>query len=779
MTVVLPSQRNSISKKKQVDFYKPTYDYFIDLALSLKDTDIVAKCINASNGIIDMDTFNYIMKPMGNDIKEIGDLPGELRNTDFITPVKEKNLGEYIELPYKFFVKVDNVDAVLRRDDQLKKEVTALMQKQFAALLAQSQGEDGQPTGPPPDIEQFSKDFLANWSDTRAEEGQHTLNLINDLTSFDIRRIQDFYSWWSTEEFYTYRYIDGEAVVVESISPLDGFPIPNGSQFNEDNDGFVIKRRISWNQFVDKYGNEISSADRSYVEELQRSYSSTGVLSAEVKFLRSRFGEEFDKSIGNDFGSDSSTFSFDGTNNNDIDEYIIIFKSEVPVKILNYENSIGEVITTEVDSSYEFDSMNGDIDIATEWRQEVFIGRRFGTHDRGIYMPPVRCDVQRYDKNTRTCKLPVGGKQGILQGIPRNPIPLRMVPYLAWDRFINLQIERTIAKFKGDIWTIPKGAMNPDEAGTTEQKYFYMMADNTLMYDETLISVQDMAQGFRVVGNPGLERYIKVLIDLRQGNKAEAYDLANMNEERAGAAANSQTVGNAQQNIYRAKLGSTLMITMFNAALERDHIADLEFSKYAWINGKKGTYFDKSTNTPINVDIDPVEHLTSEYGVFVRNSKVEEAKFNSFKDLAFSAAQNGDSELASEAIMAESTPELHKFIKKFTAEKRDFEQSQNEAKNKAIMDAAQMAKDTADQLIQKDLDIANVRADSAAEVAYIQVSGFNDESKTDNSFSDADLIANAKNAREERRIALAERSQIAKENTDKAKLAISKQKPKK
>ena len=775
MSNILPSQQTSIAEKQKESFYKDTYDYYISRASSLKDIDKVKTSLNAANGIIDMSTFEYIMKPLGNTKEDFGDdLPGELRNTDFITPIKEKNLGEYIELPYKFFVKVDNPDAILKRDSDLKKEVGKLMNQAFSNLLAEQQtNEGGDPNiqqKPVPDINEFSKTFIQDWLDTRAEEGQHTLNLLNDLTDFEVRRIQDFFYWWATEEFYTYRYVRNGNVFVESISPLDGFPVSNGEHFVEDYDAFVICRRISWNQFLDKYGDKISAKDRKYVEELTNSYLSTGKLTTKVSFLKSRFDSDV---FGSKFGGANDDISFP-LNNNDIDQYIIIWKTEIPIKILTYQNVLGEIITVEVENNYKLDTSMGDISIKTEYKQVVYKGYRFGDMDKGLYLKPEEELVQRYDKTSRTCKLPVGGKEGILNGIPKNPIPVRIVTYLAWDRFIRLQIERSIAKYKSDIWTIPKSMMNPDEAGSSKEKYFYMLADNTLLYDDTLVDLQTVVQGFRVVGNPGLERYLKVLIELRADNKREAWDLANMNEERSGSAANSQTVGNAQQNIYRAKLGSTLMITMFNKALEREHIADLEFSKVAWLDGKVGTYFDKGSNQPITVEIDGIDHLENNYGVFVRNSKAEESKFAAYQNLAFSAGQNGDMSMASEAIMAESTPELHKAIVAYDKAKKEFEQEMQNKKDASAKYMADKAAETADKQMQLTKEIADNKNDSAEEVAYIQAMGFNDETKPGNTYTDADIYAMAKNAREERKLKLQEDALAHKKVIDNKKIKQSK-----
>jgi len=205
-------------------------------------------------------------------------------------------------------------------------------------------------------------------------------------------------------------------------------------------------------------------------------------------------------------------------------------------------------------------------------------------------------------------------------------------------------------------------------------------------------------------------------------------------------------------------------------------MADLEFSKFAWIEGKVGSYFDKTTNTPITVEIDPIEHLNTRYGIFVRNSKAEEKKLQAFQDLAFNASQNGDLDIASEAIMAESTPELHIAIQEFSKAKLAFEQSQANNQNAAIKYAADQKSADVQALIEANKELATIKSDSAAEVAYIQAIGFNDETKPGNTFTDADILAQAKNAREERKLKLAETAQVDKNKLDNEKLKISRRK---
>ena len=134
---------------------------------------------------------------------------------------------------------------------------------------------------------------------------------------------------------------------------------------------------------------------------------------------------------------------------------------------------------------------------------------------------------------------------------------------------------------------------------------------------------------------------------------------------------------------------------MFNKALERDLNADVEYTKYAWINGKKGTFINPITNKPEELEVDGLEHLNTEYGIFMTDAVDEYNKLEDFKKLAFNASQNGDNRLASEAIIATSSIELSKFIEEHDKIEKEFQQSMEQSKNQAIENAAKQNELTA------------------------------------------------------------------------------------
>jgi len=749
MRTQLPNQKVSDKEKQKPEWYIPTCDYLISKSIALNNKIEVKRNLDAANGIVDYETYRYVMNPLSSSDNTLQNFPGEIRNVDFITPIKEKNLGEYINLPYVYHVKVNNMDVVMKRTKAVQDEVVRKMQDAFTKMVATKQGED--PNAVIPDISTFAKEFEQNWIDERATEGQHRLNLLNDLLDFNTKRIQAFYYWWATEEVYTHRWLENGEVRSAVINPLDGFPIDNGEQFVEDMDGFVWRRRITFNQFYETYKQEVEPEDIDTVEELFKKYNANEPLVVPVQIFEKRYENASLLNYYNTYASaygvnvDNSYTSF---TNADFTLYVykLSWKTFQEINFLTYENALGEIIETVVPSDYKLDKSKGDISIREDYVNSAMTIYRFGNQLTGIYSKPKYELIQRRDeKNPNLVKLPFGGKRGLLNGIYINPIPKRVLPYLALYRIYTLQLERTIAKYKGNIQLVPQSMINPDSSGTTEEKFFYMKADNTLVYDDTKVNSND-ANAFRIVGDVGLENYISTLYTIIKGIISDAWDLSNMNDERYGNIANSQTVTNANRNAATAKLGSSLMITMFNKAMERDHMADLEYTKVAWIDGKQGSYWNKEKNNFEYVDIKGEDHIESIYGIFVRDSITEESKLNAYKDLSFSAAQNGDFELASESITADSVSEIRKYVKSHSEALKTFEATQNQNNNDAIKYAADKASADVDKQLAHQEKLKQMEIDSKERIADLQLNNQIEEDTTN------------KDLREERKIALQERA---------------------
>jgi hypothetical protein len=719
-TGIFPEQRNSMRAKQDVKWYRPCYDFLISKAISINvNKKDVIENLNAANGIIEEEQYRYVTKPMKIKDETIAKLPGTIREFDFLTPIKEKNLGEYAELPYNYHVVTTNVDLVMKANKELNEALTGIVQQEFMNKVMGNQDPNQRPNPQQlsQQLESFQKEFLDDWFRERAIKDREKLEYLNRITNFDYQRIQAYYYWWACEEFYTRRYIDKGRFVREILDPCNVFPLDNGEAFIEDMDGIIYVNYLTKQQVIDKWRDKLEPDDWTFLNKIFNQNTTDGTLIASRKDLQEIPMAKYHTVI-EAFAKDNWTFTLNGK----IPEWTVQWKTEQKIRILIYQNSLGEIKETEVDEDYKLDKANGDIEIKDDWINTVITGTRLG-HNSGIAvdLPPEVEIVQRRDKNNKSvCKLTFGGKRGLLTGIRQNPIPRRIIPYMVLYRIYTLQQERAVARYRGDIALVPQSMINNDVSGTTAEKYFYMKADGTLIYDDSVVEAQS-AQAFRIVGNPGLDNYLSTLNELRKQTKEEAWDLANMNDYRYGNIPADSTVTNSQQNIINAKLGSVLAITMFNSAMERDHVADMEFSKIAWIDGVNDYYMNKD-NDLVHVEIDGSEHCETEYGIFIKNAISENRKLKLAEDIAFSASQNGDFGLALKSIMTDDINKLSKYIDEGAKAKQEFEasQKQEEAKN---AQAAQKA-EIEDKQKDRDLNIelAHIKEDGANARKQIDVS---------------------------------------------------------
>ena len=238
---------------------------------------------------------------------------------------------------------------------------------------------------------------------------------------------------------------------------------------------------------------------------------------------------------------------------------------------------------------------------------------------------------------------------------------------------------------------IPKSAFTEDSMGTVKEKYLYRLLDNTIIYDETKINPQEMNVAYRIVGNPGLERYLEILLKLKETNKAEAFSYSHMNPDRFGEIDTRSAVTNVNNNILRAKLGMILMVYMFNQTMLREHVAQLEYAKVAYAKGKSG-HFNDSQGVPTFVNIDPDEVINSNYVLFIENSMKAEEKLMLYKNLAQALGQNNDPDLSAIAIDSDNVVEIRKKIEEVSAARREFEQNQAQASEQTKLQAAELAR---------------------------------------------------------------------------------------
>jgi hypothetical protein len=116
--------------------------------------------------------------------------------------------------------------------------------------------------------------------------------------------------------------------------------------------------------------------------------------------------------------------------------------------------------------------------------------------------------------------------------------------------------------------------------------------------------------------------------------------VSGVTRQRQGQMGTYEGKATSQQSIVQSSHITEDIFRKFSHFEQRELQGLLDYSKEAWLNGKKAMYVmpDGSLN---QIDIEPVKHMESEYGIFVSDAGKDIEKKRQIEGLAQSMIQNG------------------------------------------------------------------------------------------------------------------------------------------
>lgn len=724
--LILPNQRVSLSTKRTTKWTRQMADYVVALAHSCNDKTETIENLRMANGYVSKSTYEYVLKTYGlkteNKVDRQERILEDLRNIDFLQPIKDKYLGEFVTSYNNFQVYSDDPDTIFLRNKDFGKKVLAVMEQQLINKLNEKM-DTGQESKEVPDIKAMFEDFIETWNNERTSAAQQRLNLLNNLIEAKLKYNQLYYYWWACEECYTYRTVHKNNVIFEVVPPTEYYRIPGDGYYVEDDDyGVRIFRRSLYN-ILDMYSEYLTDDDIKYLKAF---HAEDVPVDARVEMLRSRIIDngvniaEFGEDNLNNLATNNVVFN----NPDSIPMVHYVFTTEVKVGYLTYVNEHGEVSQDIVDEDYKLDVTAGDISIEWDWVTQKYQGEILGyggtnSSVDAVYTKVRPIDVQReLFGNINVTKSPYNGLSYIHRDSERKPIPARINPYLALSRIYHYQIERAINRWKSII-TIPQSILTDDENMTVEQRLAKMNGDSLLVFNDAEVNANAL-QAIKEVATTATYNFINTIQSLLVALKQEAWEVVNMTNTRMGNQAPYQGKSVSEDSLAQSQISSSWSLEMFNMFRERDYLANYDISKIAWAEGKSGSYTDESTNQSVYVDVDPSEHFSTNIGINVGNSKLLDEKLRAMKQLAFSAAQNGDVVVGTEAIMNDNLQSLRDKILAADKANKAYEQQMADAKNQAMLQAAQIAKETEQIKLQGELQKIQLENDGRENEKYIE-----------------------------------------------------------
>lgn len=673
-----PQQRVSGETKRKAEWYANCIDYVISTGMAVNDTSEDETLLAIQHGDIPDSFYKKTLNPYNSDNEKYTRFPATMRNFDIMNDILRRYVSEYFKGVHEFTVGANNPDIVINKNAKLKQEIMALAQqafqaefeKQYQAAIqqAEEQGQDPSQINPQevmPDPEQFVKDFNEKYIDDESKQGQDMLDYIRSFTEDTIIYLSAFFNYCALGKCFTYCDVRGDKIFKENVPVIEAFPIPNTNFFVEDHDMFARRTWMSYQQIIDMFDDFFDDKDRKFLETYYAKNNATGA----TQMLSYNQLFETYADVCSKFGKEEREFfkkqpiRISELNNNLYEVWHVVWRGEARRGIVTYVNEIGMTTTKIVEEDYELNKEAGDISIEYEYEPQVYEGYRIGSRYSSIY--PIKARPIAFNRDG---KLPYNGIMEVLPYFGQFSIIKLVTPYQVMRNIFCYHREMVIAKNKMLVLLMPESLIASD----TEDKLYRMAADGVLLVDDDEDTNATKMQQVRML-NANMGDYIRQLTELIDSVKLEAREMVDMNMQRYGDIAQSAGAATTQEAIARSSMGMVILVQMFDEMRKHDYNRDLDYCKLAFIDGLDTSYWDELGKRRF-ISLDVNSYVNSDYSTTVRNDQKEIDKLQQLKQWAFSAAQNGDLDMAIAAITGDNVTQIKETVQRFMDIKRQHEE---------------------------------------------------------------------------------------------------------
>lgn len=673
-----PQQRVSGTEKRKPYWYANCIDYVIDAGLSFNNRADTELKLGILRGDMPNEFYKKTLNPYNSSNEKYTRFPATLRNLDIMSDVIRRYVSEYFKGVHEFVVGANNPDIVINKNAKLKEKIGELAQqafqqefeRQYQAMIqqAQQQGQDPNTINPQqamPDVDKFIADFNEKYIDDESKQGQDILDYVRAMTQDNIIYLSAFFNFVSLGECYSYSDVRGNKLFKEHVPVLEAFPIPNDKFFVEDHDMFARRMLMSYQQIIDMFDDMLTDKDKKFLELYYgRASSNNGITQLNYTQMFETYPDICDKfTKGEREIFKKEPITIHAENNNLFEVWHVVWRGEAKRGILTYINELGLQTTRVVEEDYKFNPEAGDINIEWVYEPQVYEGYRIGGRYNSIY--PIKARPVAFNRNG---KLPYNGIMEVLPMMGKFSIIKLITPYQVMRNIFAYHREMVIAKNKMLILLLPESLI----ASNSEDKIYKMAADGVLLIDDSEDTNSLKMQQIRLL-NANMGDYITQLTNLMEATKLEAREMVDMNMQRYGDIAQSAGAATTQEAISRSSMGMVILVQMFDEFRKADYNRDLDYCKLAYAEGLDTSYWDELGKRRF-ISLDVNTFISSDYSTTVRNDSKELDKIQQLRQWAFSAAQNGDLDIALAAISGDNVSQIKATVQKFMEIKRQHEE---------------------------------------------------------------------------------------------------------
>ena len=656
-----PSQKLSYKQKMKVNqgetypnFIVNTVDYYINQVDTYNAEwkyELQQLARVREGKLEDESVYSYITNPFNETNPK--NAPTRLRNYDILNPVLDLLIGERGEREVSYQVVSVNSDTINSAKEELAADMyNNLVDNLYYNIRSNIDPQFAENEEVPEDPSAYYEKIATNYDDTRAIIGQEAMDYLNYWLDLKDLEIELFDDWLTYGRCFTFKEVYKDDIYEEVIKPEEITPIGNRrSKFIEDYEAVI--RASSWTigELIDRFRGDLKDKD--------------------IEWLESKAGDntlEYDTNLWN------GRNILNESNNGLITLYHVEWDTYKQIKVLTYKNRMGEINEIEVDETYTLDKSHGDIKIKKEYIREKW--ECYRVEDK-LYLEfgPI-AEERTYMNNSSNCKSRYNGIISTRDVTNVNSILKKGLAYQRLYNIFHYQFEKIMNKNKESLMLMPIGLI---PKGWKMEKFLYWVdATGFAWFDESKKNINSVLQGLKSV-NLSLANYAQQMIELMAYIKNEWWDSVGMNRQRFGDVMASDGKGNTEQATFRSAIITKELNRKFDKFLETDYQGLLDFTKLAWVDGKKGWYIN-SDDRKVFLEYNPENDPEADYGIFIKNTTKEYDKLQELKEFGKFLVQNGmPANLMPEIIDATNFSKIKKIINKAYQAQEELTQANQDA----------------------------------------------------------------------------------------------------
>lgn len=740
----IPQQKLPLSKKNKkwrescVEAYIELSQYGVN-----ERKDDLKRLYDYYNGVIYEDDYRYVTQPYG---KSRTNFPSKMRNYPIIKPIIDLLLGEKSKRPLNYTVTVQNGDAVSQKESAKQQAIYQNLQQRFIQALAQSNPDILQNLESPDDIpmpKEIADQFENSYVDNRAIKGQHAITYIMQSQEVYDKLQKAWFHFLVSGEVYTHRGVRNKEPFYEVLNPIDiDYDKDPDIEFVEDGDWALVRKYVHASSVIDSFYESLTEEQVLELEEPRQSDPESYLL-----YRRARAG------------SDPNTYR-----NRLIEVVTVYWKSRKRIGFLEYmDPETGAMEEMEVDETFRLPKEMKDMGakVTYLWVNEVWEGTRI---DGRFYININPVANQRISiDNASTCKLPINGRK--YSDINADNISLVSlgIPYQLNYNIFKYRMELAIARSKDiisqfDINMIPKK--------WDMDKFMYYVEGTGIAwvdYNKEGIQLNPQHQSVLDMSIKTISQYITLLESILN----EWEKISGVSSQRQGTIGAYEGKASSQQAILQSSHITEDIFRKFARLEQRDLQALLDYSKEAWLTGKQGMFVMPDGTTDF-LDLDTLQHMESNYGIFVSDAGKDQQRLDQIKGLAQAMIQNGTkASMVAEMFESENFSQIKGKLKAAEKAAEELEQAQQQAQQQQAQQQMQMQ--------QQEMERASIDKEKDRQLD-IEVALINAEARKNpelDSFNMQKLMQDFEN--KQRELDIRERELGAKINNDNEKNQIARE----